>query len=71
MTRWKRAGLSLLSAILVEILIGFALSIVDGKQLFFEHLFGFMYFSGILIIPGWLIALPTIVIPNKATHLPT
>jgi hypothetical protein len=70
MTRWKRVGLSFASAIIAELVIGFACGISDGKRLLFEHTFGFIYFSSFLIIPGWLIALPIIVIPNKANHLP-
>jgi hypothetical protein len=71
MTRKKRAGLSLLSAIVAEILVGFAFSAPDGKHLFFERAFGFAYLASYLVIPGWLIALPIIVIPNKTAHRPT
>jgi hypothetical protein len=71
MTRWKRVGLSLLSAVIAELLMGFAFSVPDGKHLFFERAFGFAYLASYLVIPGWLIALPIIVIPNKAAHRPT
>jgi hypothetical protein len=70
-TRLRRVGLSLLSSILAELLVGLACSIASGKTLFFEHVFGFVYFASILVIPGWLIALPIIVIPKKALALPT
>lgn len=71
MSRWQRAGLSFASVIVAELVIGFACGIPDGKRLLFEHMFGFIYFSSFLVIPGWMIALPIIVIPNKASHLPT
>ncbi len=71
MTRWKRVGLSLLSAVIAELLMGFAFSVPDGKHLFFERAFGFAYLASYLVIPGWLIALPIIVIPDKAAHRPT
>ncbi len=71
MTRWKRVGLAFLSAIVAELLTGFAISIPDGKHLFFERASGFAYLASFLVIPGWLIALPIIVIPNKTAHRPT
>jgi hypothetical protein len=58
--RWKRVGLSFVSAILAELVVGVALCSIDGSHLFFEHLFGFLYFASILVVPGWLIALPIV-----------
>jgi hypothetical protein len=71
MSRWKRAGLSLISAIAAELIIGISFSIPSQHHLFFEQIFGFVYFASILVIPGWLIALPIIVIPKRAQWLPT
>jgi len=70
MTRLKRVGLSFASAVTAELIVGISVAISSGRDLFFEHAFGFVYFASILVIPGWLIALPIIVIPKKADSLP-
>ncbi|MGA8937586.1 MAG: hypothetical protein WB439_00320 [Acidobacteriaceae bacterium] len=66
MTRWKRVVISFAAAFIAELLIGVALGIADGRALFFEHVFGFVYFASFFVVPGWLIALPIIVIPKNA-----
>ncbi len=70
MTRWKRVVLSFASAITAELVLGISFGIPGDKHLLFEHVFGFIYFASILVIPGWLIALPIIVVPKKADSLP-
>ncbi len=60
MSRWKRVGLSLLSSIIAELIVGLAISFPGGKHLFFEHIFVFIYFASFLVIPGWLISLPIV-----------
>jgi hypothetical protein len=60
MTGWKRVGLSFASAVIAEITTALAVSISGGRHLFFEHIFGFIYFASFLVIPGWLLALPVL-----------
>jgi hypothetical protein len=55
----------------VEFTLALAFSVPAGSNLHFEHFFGFIYFASILVIPGWVVALPLIVIPEKTTYLPT
>jgi cytochrome c oxidase assembly factor CtaG len=71
MTRWKCVGVSFVSAIIAELMLGVSFSIPDGNHLFFEHIADFVYLASFLVIPGWLIALPIIVVPDKPAHLPT
>ena len=70
MTRLKRFGLSFASTISAELLVGVSIAVSGGRDLLFEHVFGFVYFASILVIPGWLIALPIILIPKTADSLP-
>jgi hypothetical protein len=68
MSRWKRVGLSFASTVAVELLLAVVLSLTEGPHLFFERVFGFLYFASILVVPGWLAALPIIVIPEHSEH---
>jgi hypothetical protein len=58
--RWRRIGLSFASAIVAEVLVAIDVAFIDGRHLLFEHIFGFLYFASILVVPGWLLALPII-----------
>jgi hypothetical protein len=58
--RWKRVGVSFVSAVSAELAVGLAVCSIDGSHLFFEHMFGFLFFASVLAFPGWLIALPII-----------
>jgi uncharacterized membrane protein len=59
--RLPRVGVSLISACAAQLLTGAVLSARDGFTLFGERLFGFVYFSILLIYPGWLIAVPFVI----------
>ena len=67
--RWKRAGVSLASAIAAEVVVGVGAASIDGPNLFGEHVLGFVYFASFLVIPGWLIALP-IILTERFDRLP-
>jgi hypothetical protein len=70
MSRWRRVWLSLASAIAAELLIGIVLGIPGENHLVFERIFGFVLYASILVIPGWLVALPILVIPKSTDHRP-
>jgi hypothetical protein len=69
MSRWKRVGLSFASAVIADILFGLAFLIGGNPGHRIEQLFGFLYFSSVLVIPGWLIALPILVLPRNAIRM--
>jgi hypothetical protein len=62
--RWKRVGVSFASAVAAELIVGVGVVSIDGGHLIFEHMFGFVYFASILVVPGWLIALLIILQPR-------
>jgi hypothetical protein len=62
--RWRRVGLSFVSAIAAELVVGIGVAFIDGRHLLFERIFGFLYFASILVVPGWLIALSIILQPR-------
>ena len=65
MTASKRLAISAASVLSAQFIVGATLSAYDGPELFWERVFGFMYFSTMFTIPGWLIALPVVVRPPK------
>lgn len=58
--RWKRAGLAIVSAIVAEAFVGAFIASKGSLNLWGEQMFGFLYFASILVVPGWLVALPII-----------
>jgi hypothetical protein len=58
--RWKRAGIAFATAIVAEAIVGVSIASIDGLDLWGEHVFGFVYFASILVVPGWFVALPII-----------
>jgi uncharacterized membrane protein len=69
MSRLKRVILSFASAIVAELIAGAVVSGLDSFNLIFEHIFGFIYFASFLVIPGWIIALPIVVLPKRVDDL--
>ncbi len=65
MSRWKRAGLSLASALLAELLVGIAMSVQGNRSLFLDRSVVFLWFASFLVLPGWLIALPLVLSINR------
>jgi hypothetical protein len=65
LTRWKRVAFSLLSAIFAELLLALAISIPGGKHLFYERIVVFTFFATSLVIPGWLLSLPFLLVIRK------
>jgi hypothetical protein len=57
MTRLRRVGWSLLSALLSESIAGLVLCL-PGRH--WEELFGFFYFATFLMVPGWILSLPLV-----------
>lgn len=69
MNRWSRIALSLACAVCAEVVTAFAVSIRAPKGLYFEQVFGFLWFASFLVFPGWLLALPVLVVPARMQAL--
>jgi hypothetical protein len=61
MTRWKRAGLSFASAIAAELLVCLAVFWWNNHSARWLGFLGFVSFTSVLVVPGWLLALPFLI----------
>ncbi|MEO6924105.1 MAG: hypothetical protein ABI142_09785, partial [Bryocella sp.] len=62
MTWPKRIGLSLASALIADIFVVGAVAFMNPPGLRFEGFFGMEVFALYLIIPGWVLSLPAILL---------
>jgi hypothetical protein len=71
MTRWKRVGLSFASAIAAELLVCLAVFWWNNHSAQWLGFLGFMSFTSVLVVPGWLLALPFLIFLKRtdAWHL--
>ena len=66
MSWWKRASLSITSAMIATVIVDYLMLLVDNPHFDLATLESSMMWFLYLVIPGWLIALPFVILIGRA-----